>query len=169
MRMETASRQIKERVMTELIIRKIPSVEDRSLPVFDELDRLMQAVEHRAYEIFEGRGRGVGHDLDDWLAAERELCGPELEVTEDEAGFRLEVPVGDFEQADIEVTATPCELIVRAARDGEARRELLRRVRVATPVAVEAVTATVKDGRLILTAPKAVEPEARVVPIQAAA
>ncbi len=153
--------------MKELTITKVPSVEDRSLPVFAEIDQLMHAVERRAYELFEGRGCGVGRDLDDWLAAERELCGPELEVTEDEAGFRLEVPVDGFEQGDMEVTATPNELVVHATQDGEEKRELLRRVQVATPVEVEAVTARLKGGHLIVTAPKAAEPATRVVPVQA--
>ena len=31
-------------------------------------------IAHRAYELFETRGWEPGHDLDDWLQAERELC-----------------------------------------------------------------------------------------------
>jgi hypothetical protein len=30
-------------------------------------------IARRAYEHYEERGRGPGHDLDDWLRAEREL------------------------------------------------------------------------------------------------
>ena len=33
------------------------------------------AIAVRAYELFEGRGREPGRDLDDWLRAERELQG----------------------------------------------------------------------------------------------
>ena len=32
-----------------------------------------EEIRHRAYEIYERRGREPGHDLDDWLMAEREL------------------------------------------------------------------------------------------------
>ena len=32
-------------------------------------------VAHRAYELFQTRGGEPGHDLDDWLQAERELSG----------------------------------------------------------------------------------------------
>ena len=36
-----------------------------------------QELEHqihlRAYELFEARGRGDGHDIEDWLQAETEL------------------------------------------------------------------------------------------------
>lgn len=31
------------------------------------------AIERRAYELYCARGCADGHDLDDWLAAEREL------------------------------------------------------------------------------------------------
>ena len=31
------------------------------------------AVSRRAYELFQERGRQPGHELDDWLRAEREL------------------------------------------------------------------------------------------------
>lgn len=34
-----------------------------------------QAVQRRAYKLYEQRGREDGHDWDDWIAAERELRG----------------------------------------------------------------------------------------------
>ena len=34
-----------------------------------------EEIAHRAYEVFEQRGREHGHDVDDWLQAERELRG----------------------------------------------------------------------------------------------
>jgi hypothetical protein len=33
------------------------------------------AIRCRAYELYEQRGRGDGHALDDWLRAEREIKG----------------------------------------------------------------------------------------------
>jgi hypothetical protein len=38
-------------------------------------DRLEQGVRVRAYELYERRGKGDGHALDDWLQAEAELTG----------------------------------------------------------------------------------------------
>jgi len=32
-----------------------------------------ELVRRRAYELFEARGRQSGHELDDWLQAEREV------------------------------------------------------------------------------------------------
>jgi hypothetical protein len=31
-----------------------------------------EIIRRRAYQLFEGRGRQPGHELDDWLQAERE-------------------------------------------------------------------------------------------------
>lgn len=34
---------------------------------------LEEQIRQRAYELYEKRGRGDGHDLDDWLRAEEEV------------------------------------------------------------------------------------------------
>ena len=34
-----------------------------------------QQIQQRAYELYEQRGRTDGHELDDWLQAEREIKG----------------------------------------------------------------------------------------------
>jgi Protein of unknown function (DUF2934) len=39
------------------------------------------AIARRAYEIYMGRGGADGHDLDDWLQAERELQGEPIRAT----------------------------------------------------------------------------------------
>ena len=39
----------------------------------DETARLPDFVRERAYELFEERGRQPGHEMEDWLQAEREL------------------------------------------------------------------------------------------------
>src|SRR5207245_81893 len=39
-------------------------------------DRAHHAIAHRAHNLFEGRGREHGSDLDDWLQAESELSQP---------------------------------------------------------------------------------------------
>ena len=36
---------------------------------------LEEAIRYRAYEIYEGRGRQDGRDLEDWLQAEAEING----------------------------------------------------------------------------------------------
>ena len=37
------------------------------------IDCIPDLIRHRAYQLFEARGRRQGHELDDWLHAEREI------------------------------------------------------------------------------------------------
>lgn len=41
----------------------------------DDSPALKDRIRCRAYELYEQRGREEGHDLEDWLAAEKELGG----------------------------------------------------------------------------------------------
>ena len=41
--------------------------------VTNEPQELEHQIRSRAYELFEARGRGDGHDIEDWLQAETEL------------------------------------------------------------------------------------------------
>jgi hypothetical protein len=45
----------------------------RLRPEFEHASPTEEQIEVRAYELYVERGREDGHDLDDWLAAEREL------------------------------------------------------------------------------------------------
>ena len=44
-------------------------------PATDPHPNLEEEVRHRAYELYEQRGRQNGRDLDDWLQAEAEVTG----------------------------------------------------------------------------------------------
>ena len=41
---------------------------------------LEEEIRRRAYQLYEERGRGDGHDLDDWLSAEAEISGTRAKV-----------------------------------------------------------------------------------------
>ena len=36
-------------------------------------EEIQDRIRQRAYELYEARGKGDGHDLDDWLLAETEV------------------------------------------------------------------------------------------------
>jgi Protein of unknown function (DUF2934) len=38
-------------------------------------EAVAEQIRVRAYELYEARGRGDGHDLEDWLEAEAEITG----------------------------------------------------------------------------------------------
>jgi HSP20 family protein len=154
--------------MAEPNIQKVPSAEDRSLPIFAEFDKLADRIRLQAYNLFAGRGGSAGNALDDWLAAEHEICWPAAELVERDDAFALNVALAGFAAGDVTVTATPREVIVKAARKsekgskaGELRwsefrsNDVYRRVELPADVDVAKVTASLTDGMLKIVAPKA--------------
>lgn len=170
--------------MAGLRVQKVLSNDDRSLPVFQQMDELMRQIRDRAFQLCEGRGSGDGHALDDWLAAERELCRPGGELVEREQDFLLRLALPGYAPDEITVTATPHELIVRAATQQSAPRQpaqgetvcwsefhqadLYRHVEMPAAIDVEKVAASVSNGLLTVTAPKQKTQEC-TVPVTAVA
>ena len=83
--------------MSRIEVRKVPEKDDRSLPIFAEFDRLTDEIRMQAYQLFRHRGAREGHALDDWLAAEREVCWPAAELAETGDAFTLKVALAGFE------------------------------------------------------------------------
>ena len=48
--------------------------------VASEPQELENQIRQRAYELYEAHGREDGHDLDDWLRAEAEITGTNIEA-----------------------------------------------------------------------------------------
>ncbi len=68
------------------------SVESKS--VFEEFDRLYNAIARRAFELFESNGRNSGNELDDWLRAESEFLHPvKLNITESGDALAIEAQI----------------------------------------------------------------------------
>jgi len=51
----------------------MPTAESNALAGNQSANLPDHDIARRAYELYEKRGREYGHDLDDWLQAEREL------------------------------------------------------------------------------------------------
>jgi HSP20 family molecular chaperone IbpA len=152
--------------MSNVMIRKL---NETALPaLFRGLEELFDGVRQRAYGLYERRGAESGHDLENWLDAERQLIwSPPAEMVETETEYRIRVIAPDFHSADVWVTATAKLLIVEgdnhcscAKNDGRvvfsefARRKLLRCFTLAHAIDVERVTGTLSRGELTIIAPK---------------
>ena len=162
--------------MTAIAVRKVKGTEADAAPFLDEIHALLAEVERRAFDLFERRGAALGRALDDWLEAEREtLAAPPAELAETPGGYVLRMAIPGFAAKEVEVTATPQELFVRAEHsptaagggerlcwselphDGKA----CRRVPLPEPIDVGKVTATLADGLLRIEAAKAEAPKSR--------
>ena len=142
-------------------------------PVEDLMERIndmSQAIMRRAYQIFEGSGYGFGHDLDNWFKAEMELLHPvHVNITESGENFEVKAEVPGFNEKEIEVSVEPRRLTITGKRKSEKREEkqgktvysescsdqILRVVDLPASVDPEKTMATLKNGVLQLTMPKA--------------
>lgn len=155
--------------MSQVAGEKVDVKKDAATSVFDELRNLAERIRGRAFEIFERRHGEEGNEVSDWLAAERDLLRfPESELVEKENGFEVQVSAPGFDPEDVQVTALPDALIVKAASThmhdktkGDVRfcefgqKTLFRRFDLPAEIDVEGVTASLEKGMLDVTAPKA--------------
>jgi HSP20 family protein len=157
--------------MSKVNIEKVPSPDDRKLPIFDEFREVTDRIRTRAFNLFARRGHGKGGDLDDWLTAEREICWPAAEFVEEDDEFEMKVALAGFEPEDITVTATPNEVIVKASRKKESKKdedrdgtkvhwsefqsnEVYRHFAMPADVDVDKIEAKFDKGMLKIEAPK---------------
>lgn len=79
----------------------------------EQMRRMREAVAHRAYAIFESRGSGPWHELEDWRQAESELVRP-LCCGRMTSGDSLWIGTDArvFEQGTIEIWVAPRKITI---------------------------------------------------------
>jgi len=142
------------------------------LPGSDLVDRIQElpnSIARRAFEIFEGRGRALGHDLEDWLRAESEFLHPvHLDIAESDDALTVRAEVPGFSAKELEVGVEPHRLTISGKRETSEERtskktiyteqclnQIFRAIDLPAEVDSKKVTATLKDGVLELWMPKA--------------
>ena len=137
--------------------------------LFADFDKLFNDISKRAFELFEGNGSVFGHDLEHWFQAERELLHPvHVEVTEKDGAVTINAEVPGFSEKDIEVNLEPRRLTITGKRESKEQRkdkntiytdqcsnQILRVVDLPIEVDTTKASATLKNGILELTVPKA--------------
>lgn len=155
---------------------------EASRPFFKQVDRLFDQIRQRAFSLFENRGFSHGRDIEDWLAAERQiLWSAPMELIENDKEFRVRIAAPGFEAKEIQVTALPDAIVVQAESErkhdkteGEARisefgsRKLYRRVDLPSPIDLDKTTAALDKGVLELVAAKAAQPKEQQVRVATA-
>ena len=172
--------------MSDIKVQKVAKAEDRAAEVFRKVDEMSARIQQRAYELFAGRSFADGHDLEDWFIAEREICWPASELSEQEKSYVLNVALPGFHADQVTLTATPHEIIVHANAKTERREEggkkegqkllwsqfqsndVYRRVELAQPIDVSKVTGTLMNGMLKVVAEKSNKAAVKL-PVAAAA
>jgi HSP20 family molecular chaperone IbpA len=132
--------------MTTIAIQKVRDLQTLPQPLLTELQSLSEKVRTRAYERYLERGGEAGHDMEDWLEAERELT-PQTELTEKEREFQARIQTPGVEPRDIEVFAMPGAIVLRSPK-------FLQRLELPRPVDVDRVAVRFDRGALQIIVPK---------------
>jgi len=154
--------------MSHVAIEKVNDGSDKTLPVFGEIAKRFEAIQRRAFDLFEKRGCELGHDFEDWLKAEHEVLGwPAAEMSRKDDAYEMQITLPGFETKDVQVTATPSEIIVHAATSEQKKEEkgnvlwtefgsndVYRRFILSNPINVDKVTAHLEKGVLRINAPE---------------
>jgi HSP20 family molecular chaperone IbpA len=126
-------------------------------------------IRHRAFRLFQQRGCEEGHELEDWLEAEREvLCSPACEMAEtaDEVRIHAALPACPVKNLQVDVLPNSITIEGKAVRsqhrNGEkihfsefGERRLLRQFDLPAQIDPCEVQATLDNGVLRIVARKA--------------
>ena len=141
---------------------------------WDEIQKMEERVTRRAYDISQGTG-SFGRDLDNWLAAERELVRkPAIELAEKDNYFEIKVAVAGMDARDLKVEVTEEDLLVTGETKTEEIQDkgqvytsefesgsLFRSIHLPKKVDPSKVKAELKNGLLTVTAQIAEDAEAQ--------
>ena len=113
-----------------------------------------EQIRQLAFHLFESRGGGDGHDIDDWLEAERMLIlAPAAELVQRDGKFEIRVPADGYDAREIHVTALPASVAVKAAaRSKTGQKTLLETIDLPAAIEVDKTTARLDNGILYVTA-----------------
>lgn len=137
--------------------------------LFDRIQDFSNSIARRAFEIFEDRGRALGHDLEDWLRAESEFLHPvHVDIAETDEALTVRAEVPGFSAKELEVGVEPHRLTISGKRESSEERtskktiyteqcsnQIFRAIDLPKEVDSSKVTATLQDGVLELSMPKA--------------
>lgn len=136
--------------------------------LFLEMKDVRHLIALRAYQLFADRGFTDGHDLDDWLRAERELLhSAPVELRETDSEFILRAELPGFRENEVTVAVEPLSVIITAQREVDAGQRkaktvytewrsnrVLRPLSIPAPVDPRKATMRLSNGMLEIKLPK---------------
>jgi HSP20 family protein len=163
--------------MSHVTIEKVTDSSPKTLPIFGEIAKQFEAIERRAFDRFEKRGGELGHELEDWMKAERDVVlSPLSELVDEGKAFKARIALPGFDAKDIQVSAMQDAIVVKAntahnheQKDGNvcfcefSQKNLFRRLALPASIDVDKVSASLENGILQVTAPKCAE---KTVPVE---
>ena len=154
--------------MSQIAIEKVTDGSPTRVPFFSEITKQLEAIERRAFDLFEKRGCELGHDLEDWMKAEQDVVwSPLSELVDEGKNFKARMALPGFDAKDVHVSATEDAIVVKAdaththeEKNGKvcfcefSRNNLFRRLALPSSIDLDNVSASLENGILQVIAPK---------------
>jgi HSP20 family molecular chaperone IbpA len=123
-------------------------------PAFAEVEKTIEKIQRRAYNLFERRGGLSGLDMDDWLLAEHAVLGSSsAELLESDKELKLMVAVpGLIVQANARHRHSGADGEIRFCEFSDDK--LCREFGLPSPIDVNTVSASLDKGMLNVVAAK---------------
>lgn len=152
-----------------------PPIVIRTTGLSVEAKEMLDAIARRAYELFEAKGRLIGHDLENWSEAESELFEPtRVDVKESPEGLTVLADVRRFAAKELEVDLEPRRVTIIGKHQSHAERKtdtsyssencstrLLRSLWLPVEIDTHHASARLKKGILELDVKKALAEETK--------
>src|SRR5208283_78800 len=146
--------------MSQVAIGKCKDPDTISKALLEHIGTITDSIRKRAFNLFESRKDGSGSDLDDWLQAEKDVVWwPTADLIDDKRQFTARIALPGFDAKDIEVTAMPDALVIRAdathTHEGQrdsvcfcefSEKKLFRRLELPSSIEVDQVSASLEKG-----------------------
>lgn len=144
--------------MSKEAVKTVCTADEALARLTDLMKCVYDEVRDRAYALFLEKGGGDGHDVEDWLNAEKELLfAPPCELTENSHQIRIKAEVPGFDAKALQVNVLPDSITIEGCmekqeeRNGEktiSRKRLLRQLQLPVRIDPETVKASLDKNIL---------------------
>jgi HSP20 family molecular chaperone IbpA len=122
--------------------------------ILDEIEKVYDDITRKAYERFLERRDTYTLDIEDWLAAEKQvLWKPDVQITEKQGLFIVRVALGPVDPATVDVLVTSDDVLVQT-NDSSRPPRVFRAIHFPSPINPLQLYGTYLKGTLMLIAPK---------------
>jgi HSP20 family molecular chaperone IbpA len=120
--------------------------------IADEIETTFDEITRRAYELFLCRSGGSAIDIEDWLAAERELVvKPPARISMTDRRLYVSVDLAGIDAGSLEVVIAAQTLLIHSS-ESDASPRIFRTINLPWPLEARSAFARFVDSCLIFTA-----------------
>jgi HSP20 family molecular chaperone IbpA len=120
-----------------------------------EAERVIQKTRRDAVNLFHARGVIDRAALAEWVSGARDACWHVTDIVERETTFVITIALPGVHAGLAELTREPRQLVIRARPGADSgSSQVLRRIDLPVDLRSERVRAELREGALVITAPK---------------